>query len=111
MALVRKTDVDIECVEKGNFWSEYLSYSISSFRMSRIEISKVIVSFDVLIAMIHYTSYQRSMSMQSNLYQITGESAEIEMIPSVERYFYYTPNEKLEVVIDFFAHPETVEFA
>lgn len=111
MAILRKTDVDVECVEKGNFWSEYLSYSITSFRMSRMEISKVIVSFDVLIAMIHYTSYQHSMSQQSNLYQSTGERAEIEMIPSTEKYFYYTPNEKLEMIVDFFAHPETIEFA
>ncbi len=111
MAILRKTDVDVECVEKGNFWSEYLSYSITSFRMSRMEITKVIVSFDVLIAMIHFTSYQHSMSQQSNLYQSTGERAEIDMIPSAEKYYYYTPNEKLEIIIDFFANPETIEFA
>lgn len=111
MAILRKTEVDVECVEKGNFWSEYLSYTIASYRMSRMEITKVIVSFDVLIAMIHYTSYQHSMSQQSNLFQSTGESAEIEMIASTERYYYYTTNEKLEVVVDFFAQPETIEFA
>lgn len=110
MAIVRKSEVDVECVEKGNFWSEYLSYSIASFRMSRIEISKVIVSFDVLIAMIHYSSYQHSMSQQSNLYQATGERAEIDMLPSSERYYYYTSNDKLELVIDFFTQPETIEF-
>ncbi len=111
MAILRKAEVDVECVEKGNFWSEYLSYSLTSFRMSRMEISKVIVSFDVLIAMIHYASYQHTMSQQSNLYQSTGERAEIEMIPSTERYFYYTSNDKLEVIVDFFAQPETIEFA
>ncbi len=111
MSIARKTEVDVECVEKGNFWSEYLSYSIASFRMSRIEISKVIVSFDVLIAMIHFSSYQHSMSQHSNLYQGTGEYAETDTIASSEQYYYYTPNEKLEVVVDFFAQPDSLEFA
>jgi len=110
MALLRKTEVDIECVEKGNFWSEYLSYSIASFRLSRMEIVKVIVSFDVLIAMIHFSSYQHAMEQQSNLFQSTGERTEIELIPCTERYFYYTPNDKIEIAVDFFAHPETMEF-
>ncbi len=110
MAILHKQDVDIDCVEKGRMWEDYILHLSSSFLLRKMDVAKIIVSFDVLVTLIHFTVFQRSQMELCRLFQSAGEPADLEMIPYYDKYFFYTPNEKLEIVVDFLAQPETIEF-
>jgi hypothetical protein len=110
MAILHKYDVSPECVEKGRLWTDYILHLSSSFLMRKMEISKVIVSFDVLVALAHCSSFQQHLGEEPRLFQRSGEPAEVDMLPYFDKHFFTTPNEKLEIAVDFLAHPETIEF-
>ncbi|MFA6542232.1 MAG: hypothetical protein WCT99_11570 [Bacteroidota bacterium] len=110
MAIASKLEIDMECVEKGRMWNDYILHFSSSLLLRRMDIAKMIVSFDVLVSLVHFNVFQNSQSVQGRLFHSASEPAELEMIAHYEKYNFYTPNEKLEVAVDFLAKPETLEF-
>ena len=110
MPLLKKIETDTECVEKGRLWTDYILHFSSALLIRKMDIGKMIVSFDVLVAMIHYTAFQLAAGETSRLVQSSGEPADFETIPHCDKYFFFTQNEKLEVTVDFLAQQETIEF-
>ena len=110
MHTLQNYDISMECVEKGRMWTDYILHLSSSYLIRKMEISKVIVSFDVLVGLAHCSTFQRQLGDEPRLYQRNNEPAEVDMLPYFDKHFFRTPNMKLEIVIDFLARPETIEF-
>lgn len=110
MHISKQTVIDKECSEKGRLWSDYITQLSHALQMGHIPISKLLVSFDVLIAMMHYAMDQADKREFCLFRKDTGEPADFDSIPDTERYYYFTSNDRIEVIVDLFAHPDTVEF-
>lgn len=109
MSLITKPEVDIDCVEKGHMWSDYILHCSSGLLIRKMEVTHILVSFDVLISLIHHSTYQAQNGECSRLFQDNGTPAEISTFTHSEKYYFYTHHEKVDVIVDFLAHPETIE--
>lgn len=110
MEIGKRIEIDRDCSEKGRMWSDYIIQLSHALQIGHIPITKLLVSFDVLIALMHYTMDRAEQREFCMFRKDTGEPADVESIPQTERYFYYTANDRIEVSVDLFAHPDTVEF-
>jgi hypothetical protein len=110
MEIGKRTAIDRECTEKGRMWNDYIIHLSNALQVGRIPLTKLLISFDVLIALIHHASERVDAHEYCRFRSESGEPADIESIPTTDKYFYYTSNDKIEVSVDLFAHPDTVEF-
>ncbi|KAB2925945.1 MAG: hypothetical protein F9K22_01245 [Bacteroidetes bacterium] len=107
----KRIELDRECTEKGRMWNDYLIHLTNALHVSRIPLSNLLISFDVLIALIHYASERVDHNEYCRFRLASGDPADIESIPYTDKYVFYSSHDRVEVVVDMFAHPETVEFA
>jgi len=104
-------EIDKGCSEKGRIWSDYILHLSTAFFVSKIPVSKVHVSFDVLVALVHYSMERMEKNEYCRLYQATGEPVDLEAISYVDKFVFYTANDKLELVVALLSQPETIELA
>ncbi len=110
MEIGKRIEIDRECSEKGRMWNDYIIHLSNALQVGRIPLTKLLISFDVLISLIHHAGERVDAHEYCRFRSDSGEPADIESIPNAERYYFYTSNDKIEVLVDLFAHPDTVEF-
>lgn len=110
MDIQKRFEVDKECIEKGRLWSDYIIHLSNALQVGRIPITRLLISFDVLISLIHHAGERIDRHEYCRFRTEAGEPADVENIADTERYYFYTSNDKIEVTVDMFAHPDTVEF-
>ena len=111
MFINKHVEIDNGCCEKGRIWSDYILHLSTAFFVGKIPVSKVYVSFDVLVALVHYSMERMEKNEYCRLYQASGESVDLDAISYADRFVFYTSHDKLELVINLFAQPETIELA
>jgi hypothetical protein len=110
MEIGKRFEVDRECSEKGRMWNDYIIHLSNALQMGHIPMNKLLVSFDVLISLMHYATERLDQHEYCRFRLDSGEPADIEAFTASEKYYYYTANDRVEVIPDLFAHPDTVEF-
>ena len=105
----KRVEIDYGCSEKGRIWSDYILHLSTAFFISKVPASKVFVSFDVLVALIHYSMERMEKKQYCRLYQASGESVDLDAISYSEKFVFHTSHDKLELAVNLFAQPETVE--
>lgn len=110
MNSLQPVEVNCKCVEAGKQWEEYIIRLSTGLLMQNSEIKTVCVSFDVFLSLLHHTVSNRSGGGICRLYEGNCAPAAFETLAFAEKYFFFTPFEKLELIIDFFAEKESVGF-
>lgn len=107
----KQVEIDKACSEKGRVWSDYILHLSTAFFVSKIPVSTIHVSFDVLVALVHYSIERMEKNEYCRLYQASGEPVDMDAISYGEKFIFYTAHDTLELVVDLFAQPETIELA
>jgi hypothetical protein len=111
MFIGKHVEVDKECCEKGRIWNDYILHLSSTFFVSRIPASTILVSFDVLVSLVHYSIERIEKNEYCRLYEEDGSPVEIDSISNAERFVFNTAHNRMDLVVDLLAQPETIELA